>query len=54
MAVVLLTVNIWIKRIQKPRPSKVTTLINMELLEKAQEMISEMLQQHSFSHEIYH
>ena len=52
MAVVLLAANIWIKRITKPRPSEITTLINMELLEKAQKMISKMLQQHSFSHEI--
>ena len=52
MAVVLLDANIWIKRITKPRPSEITTLINMELLEKAQKMIFKMLQQRSFSHEI--
>ena len=52
MAVVLLAANIWIKRITKPTPSEITTLINMELLEKAQKMIFKMLQQHSFSHEI--
>ena len=52
MVVVLLAANIWIKRITKPRPSEITTLINMELLEKAQKMIFKMLQQHSFSHEI--
>ena len=44
--------NVWIKRITKPRPSEITSLINMELLEKAQKMIFKMLQQHSFSHEI--
>ena len=52
MAVVLLAANILIKRITKPTPSEITTLINMELLEKAQKMIFKMLQQHSFSHEI--
>ena len=52
MAVVLLGANICIKRITKPRPSEIVTLINMELLEKAQKMIFKMLQQHSFSHEI--
>ena len=35
-----------------PRPSEITTLINMELLEKAQKMIFKMLQEHSFSREI--
>ena len=49
---VLLVANIWIKKITKPRPSEITTLINMKLLEKAQKMIFNMLQQHSFSHEI--
>ena len=34
MTVVLLAANVWIKRITKPRPSEITTLINMELLEK--------------------
>ena len=52
MAVVLLTVNILIKRITKPRPSEITTLINVELLEKAQKMIFKVQQQHSFSHKI--
>ena len=52
MAVVLLAANIWIKRITKSRLAEITTLINMELLEKAQKMIFKMLQQHSFSHEI--
>ena len=52
MAVVLLVANLWIKRITKPRPSEMTTLINMELLEKAQRMIFKILQQHSFSHKI--
>ena len=33
MAVVLLAVNIWIKRITKPRPSETKALINMELLD---------------------
>ena len=33
MAVVLLAANVWIKRITRPRPSEITTLINMELLE---------------------
>ena len=32
MTVVLLAANVWIKRITKPRPSEITTLINMELL----------------------
>ena len=45
MAVVLLVAT-------KPRPSEMTTLINMELLEKAQRMIFKILQQHSFSHKI--
>ena len=40
------------KRISKPRPSEIPTLINMELFENAQNMIFKMLQQHSFSHEI--
>ena len=35
MPVVLLAANVWIKRIIKPRPSEIITLINMELLEKA-------------------
>ena len=52
MTVVLLAANVWIKRITKPRPSEITTLINMELLEKAQRMIFKMLLQHSFIHEI--
>ena len=52
MAVVLLAANILIKRITKPRPSEITTLINVELLEKAQKMIFKMQQQHSFSHKI--
>ena len=52
MAVVLLAANVWIKRITKPRPSKITAPINMELLEKAQKMIS-IQQQHPFSHGIY-
>ena len=52
MAVVLLAANIWTKRITKPKPSEITTLINMEQLEKDQMMIFKMLQQHSFSHEI--
>ena len=52
MAVVLLTANILIKRITKPRPSEITTLINVELLEKAQKMIFNVQQQHSFSHKI--
>ena len=39
MAVVMLAANVWMKRITKPRPSEITTLINMELLEKAQKMI---------------
>ena len=52
MAVVLLVTNLWIKRITKPRPSEMTTLINMELLEKDQRMIFKILQQHSFSHKI--
>ena len=52
MAVVLLAGNIWIRGITKPRPSEITTPINMELLEKAQKMIFKMLQQHPFSHEI--
>ena len=47
IAVVLLVANIWIRRITKSRPSKIITLINMELLEKAQKMIFKMLQQHS-------
>ena len=34
MTVVLLAAIVWIKRITKPRPSEITTLINMELLEK--------------------
>ena len=46
MAVVLLAANVWIKRITKLRPSEISTLINMELLEKAQRMIFKMLQQH--------
>ena len=46
MTVVLLAGNVWIKRITKPRPSEITTLINMELLEKDQKMIFKMLQQH--------
>ena len=54
MPVVLLAANVWIKRIIKPRPSEIITLINMELLEKAQKMIFNMLQQHSFSYEIKH
>ena len=33
MAVVLLAANVWIERITRPRPSEITTLINMELLE---------------------
>ena len=53
IAVVLLTANLWIKRRTKPRASEITTLKNMELLEKARKMILKMLQQHSFSHEIY-
>ena len=53
MAVVLLTANVCIKRITKPRPSEITTLKNIELLEKVQRMIFKMLQHHSFSHEIY-
>ena len=52
MTVVLLEANVWIERITKPRPSEITTLINMELLEKAQRMIFKMLLQHSFIHEI--
>ena len=52
MAVILLATNISIKRITKPRPFEVTTLIHMTLLEKDQKMIFKMLQQHSFSHEI--
>ena len=31
MAVVLLALNIWIKRITRPRPSETKALINMEL-----------------------
>ena len=50
MAMVLLVANIQMKRINKPRPSEISTLINMELFEKAQNMIFKMLQQHSFSH----
>ena len=53
MAVVPLAANVWIKRRTKPRPPEITTLINMELLEKARKMIFKMLQEHSFSHEIY-
>ena len=49
---VLMTANRWIKKINKPIPSEITTLINMKLLEKAQNMIFKVLQQHSFSHEI--
>ena len=49
---ILLAANIWIKKITKPRLPEITTLINMKLLEKAQKMIFNMLQQHSFSHEI--
>ena len=53
MEMVLLAANKWIKRITKPIPSEITTLIIMELLGKAQKMIFKMLQQYSFSHEIY-
>ena len=51
MAVVLLAANVWIKRISRRRPSEITTLINMELLENAQKIFN-MLQQHSFSREV--
>ena len=47
-----LSFGLQIKRTTKPKPSEITTLINMELMEKAQKIIFKMLQQHSFSHEI--
>ena len=52
MAVILLASNIWIKKITEARPFGITTLTNIELLEKAQKMIFRILQQHSFSHEM--
>ena len=43
MAAVLLAANAWMKKITGPRSSDIITLINMELLEKAQRMIFKML-----------
>ena len=50
---ILLAANVWMGRMTKPRPSEITILISMELLKKTQRMIVKMLEQHSFSHEIF-